>query len=135
MGSTSCVKCGANLIPNSFCSICGEVLYFKCSSCSMNTDERIHAYCHQLDSLDSNQNVYSKDSQLIKNYSNNQNQFTKIKLSSIKLSTIYWSNIFEFIKLVNKYWADAFSITIKSSTEAAYNNAPNCNFLIGMKII
>ena len=126
MGSTSCVKCGADLIPHSFCSVCGEVLYFTCSFCSMNTDERIHAYCQQLDSLDSNVNntCYidtnklnkKSDSQLIVDDSYMQNQLNdEIKSSSIKLSTTYWSNIFEFIKLINKYWTDAFSISINNS--------------------
>jgi hypothetical protein len=46
MGSTVCVSCGATLIPYTYCEACQDVLRFICSSCSMITDERIHAYCH-----------------------------------------------------------------------------------------
>jgi hypothetical protein len=49
MGSTLCVRCGAILIPSSYCEVCDNVLCFKCSSCSMITDERIHAFCQNAD--------------------------------------------------------------------------------------
>lgn len=45
MGSTVCVSCSATLLPHSYCDVCGKVLLFACSSCSLHTDERIHTYC------------------------------------------------------------------------------------------
>ena len=56
MGSTACVRCGANLVPYSYCDLCHDVLCFTCSSCSMNTIERIHEYCNQT-SIDNNNNI------------------------------------------------------------------------------
>jgi len=79
MGSTSCVRCGATLIPHSYCDVCNDVVCFTCSSCSMNTDERIHAYCRNIDTVNSNDiyiddiqrlMVETKSSQLIMNDSN-----------------------------------------------------------------
>ena len=34
-----------------YCDVCHRVLYFTCSSCSMNTDERIHVYCRNTDTV------------------------------------------------------------------------------------
>ncbi len=62
MGSTVCVRCGATLIPHSYCDVCNDVLCFTCSSCSMNTVERIHAYCHNASTL-SYDNIYLQDKQ------------------------------------------------------------------------
>ena len=104
MGSTVCVRCGATLMPHSYCDVCYDVLSFTCSSCSMNTDERIHVYCHNDSTLNYNSNSsYMKDmrcpnsSQLImddNHYINThyyiQNQFNdEIKYNSINLSTSY----------------------------------------------
>jgi hypothetical protein len=99
----------------------------------MNTDERIHAYCRHPDTVnDINIDVYLEDkqiqrresSQLIMNddhYANTQNQLNdKIKSSSINLSTSYWNNIFESIKLINRYWSKMFDIGIDNSP-GAYN--------------
>ena len=42
---------------------------------------------------------------------NLQNQLNdELKQNSIKLSTSYWSNIFECIKLINRYWTRVFNI-------------------------
>ena len=127
MGSTVCVRCGATLIPHSYCDVCHDVLRFTCSSCSMNTVERIHAYCHNASTLSYDDNIYLQDTQKLieepissqlvinNNYINThyymQNQLNdKIKDSSIKLSTSYWDSIFESIKLVNRYWIGIFNI-------------------------
>ena len=129
MGSTVCVRCGANLVPHSYCDICDDVLSFVCSSCSMNTIERIHAYCHNAHSLtNNNDNVYWQDSQepissqLVINdsYINTHNYIQnhlndKIKDSSIRLSASYWDNVFETIKLVNAYWSRTFNTGNSSS--------------------
>lgn len=96
------------------------------------TDERIHSYCQQADTLDRNTNsLYFQDtnkldkipnSQLNVDDSNTQDQLNdEIKSSLIKLSTIYWSNIFEFIKLINKYWADAFNTSTTNSVTISDN--------------
>jgi hypothetical protein len=127
MGSTVCVKCGANLVPNSYCDICHDVISFTCSSCSMDTVERIHAYSHNNFTLNNNNNLHLQDSQMSlkepisprfainDNYINThiyiQNQLNdKIKENSIKLSTSYWNNMFEAIQLVNAYWGRIINI-------------------------
>jgi|SoiMethySBSTD1v2_1073268.scaffolds.fasta_scaffold541399_2 hypothetical protein len=119
MGSTVCVRCGATLVPHSYCEVCQDVLCFICSSCSMNTVERIHAYCRNADIQNNTNNDIRKlvqipnSSQIVLNdgYNYIQNQLNdKIKDSSIKLSTSYWYSIFESIKLVNRYWIGTFNI-------------------------
>ncbi|HXW11566.1 MAG TPA: hypothetical protein VD694_02310 [Nitrososphaeraceae archaeon] len=123
MGSTVCVRCGANLIPHSYCDICHDVLCFICSSCSMNTIERIHTNCHNASTLGDNNNIYLQDPRELleepivinNNYINAhyyiQNQLNeKIKDNSIKLSKSYWDSTFEAIKLVNTHWNRIFNI-------------------------
>jgi hypothetical protein len=122
MGSTVCVRCGASLIPNSYCNICHDVLCFTCSSCSMITDERIHSYCLNTNIVNGNNSVQQlmgglnyPQITINNNYINThyhlQNQLNdELKHNSIKLSTSYWSNIFECIKLINRYWIRIFNI-------------------------
>lgn len=57
-----------------------------------------------------------RDTQLFPDDYITQNQLDDS--NSINLSTVYWSNIFEFIKLINKYWADSFNISINNSVTA-----------------
>ena len=117
MGSTSRVRCGSTLIPHSYCDVCNEVVCFICSSCAMNTDERIHTYCQ-------NNVTYIEDtktisSQLIMDNSSyyKENQFNdEMKYSLIKLSTSYWFNLFECIKLTSRYWRNIFNLGINSMT-------------------
>jgi hypothetical protein len=122
MGSTVCVRCGATLIPHSYCDVCQDVLRFVCSSCSMYTDERIHTYCRSTRI----QNRYDirklvqipNSSQIVLNdrYSYIQNQLSdEIKYNSLNLLTSYWDSIFESIKLVNRYWRRIFNIGNSSS--------------------
>ena len=127
MGSTVCVRCGATLIPHSYCDVCQDALRFKCSSCSMSTDERIHAYCHNA-SIHENNDIHLDTQQLMeepKSYQllvdntqyYTQNQFNdKIKYDSINISTSYWDSFFESIKLVNRYWSRIFNIGNSSSS-------------------
>ena len=111
------VRCDATLVPHLYCDLCDEVVCFICSSCSLNTDERIHAYCR-------NNSTYVEDTktksfQLIMDDSNysKQNQFNdEMKYSLIKLSTSYWFNLFECIKLVSRYWRNIFNLGINSMT-------------------
>ena len=127
MGSIVCVRCGAPLIPHSHCNACHDVLCFKCSSCSMITDERIHAYCLSAGIVNGIDNV-SQDIQKLSvrptsskiitsnNYISKcchlQNQFNEeLKYSSIKLSTSYWFNIFQSITSINRYWFSVFNIS------------------------
>lgn len=106
MGSTLCVRCGAILIPSSYCEVCDNVLCFKCSSCSMITDERIHAFCQNADIVNGLMN-----NGYFNNYDNLQNQLNdEIKHNSIKLSSSFWFNTFECIKLINKYWTKIYNI-------------------------
>jgi len=122
MGSTVCVRCGAILIPHSYCDVCQDVLRFVCSSCSMYTDERIHTYCRSTriqNSYDIRKLVQiPNSSQIVLNdrYSYIQNQLSdEIKYNSLNLLTSYWDSIFESIKLVNRYWRRIFNIGNSSS--------------------
>ena len=122
MGSTVCVRCGANLIPHSYCDVCHDVSCFTCSSCSMITDERIHSYCRNTNIVNSNNSIQQLMGELnypqitinnnyVDTHYNLQNQLNdELKQNSIKLSTSYWSNIFECIKLINRYWTRVFNI-------------------------
>ena len=131
MGSTICVRCGASLIPHSYCNACQDVLNFSCSSCSMNTDERIHAYCRNPDTVNNDLLLEHKQKLMPRSIMNDdyyvnthyymQNQLNdEIKSSSINLSTSYWNNIFESIKFLNRYWSKIFNIGIDNSP-VAYN--------------
>jgi hypothetical protein len=135
MGSTVCVRCGATLIPHSYCDLCHDVLCFTCSSCSMNTDERIHVYCHNTSIQNDDDGIYLQDTQKLMEeprsnqlllYNNQintqyyiQNQLNdEIKYNSISISTSYWDSIFESIRLVNRYWMRVFNIGNSSSSIA-----------------
>lgn len=135
MGSTICVRCGASLIPHSYCDVCHDVLRFTCSSCSMNTDERIHIYCKNNVTVNNNNHIYLQDEQklieypkslqlIMDNYYMNthyfmQKQFNdEIKDSSIRLSKSYWDNIFESVKLLNRYWKKILDVGINNSSIA-----------------
>ena len=130
MGSTLCVRCGATLIPHSYCDVCHDVLCFTCSSCSTSTDERIHAYCH-IASIHQNNNGIRLDTQQLmeepKSYQllvDNTQYYIQdqlndeIKYNSINLSTSYLNSMFESIKLVNRYWSRIFNIGNSSSSIA-----------------
>ena len=92
MGSTVCVRCGATLIPHSYCDVCQDVLRFVCSSCSMYTDERIHTYCRST-RIQNNYDIRKlvqipNTSQIVLNdsYSYIQNQLSdEIKYNSLNL--------------------------------------------------
>ena len=122
MGSTVCVRCGATLIPHSYCDVCQDVIRFVCSSCSMYTDERIHTYCRST-RIQNNYDIRKlvqipNSSQIVLNdrYSYIQNQLSdEIKYNSLNLLTSYWDSIFESIKLVNRYWRRIFNIGNSSS--------------------
>jgi predicted amidophosphoribosyltransferase len=122
MGSTVCVRCGATLIPHSYCDVCQDVLRFVCSSCLMYTDERIHTYCRST-RIQNNYDIRKlvqipNSSQIVLNdrYSYIQNQLSdEIKYNSLNLLTSYWDSIFESIKLVNRYWRRIFNIGNSSS--------------------
>ena len=93
----------------------------------MNTDERIHAYCQNPDTVnDINIDIYLEDKQMQRPESSQlimdedhyhiQNQLNdEIKYNSINISTSYWNNMFESIKLINRYWSKIFNIGINSS--------------------
>ncbi len=121
MGSTVCVSCGATLMPHSYYDVCQDVLRFICPSCSFLTDERIHANCLNIGIQKSNNDIRKSvgildSSQIVMTdrYNYMQNQFNeKIKYNSINLFTTYWNNIFESIRLVNRYWMRIFTIGCK----------------------
>jgi hypothetical protein len=90
----------------------------------MNTDERIHAYCRNF-YTDNNDLPVENKQKLIQRpitydddyYVDSQNHLNdEIKYNSINLSTSYWNNVFESIKLVNRYWTAIFNIGINSSS-------------------
>lgn len=126
MGSTLCVRCGAILIPRSYCDVCDNVLCFICSSCSMITDERIHAFCQNANIVIgcTNRNkdlqellIEPNSPQIIMNnsylnfYYSLQNKLNdELKHNSIRLSSSFWFNIFESIRLINRYWTKLFNI-------------------------
>jgi hypothetical protein len=98
----------------------------------MNTDERIHAYCRNSDTVnDINIDIYLEDKQMQRPESSQlimdedhyhiQNQLNdEIKYNSINISISYWNNMFESIKLINRYWSKIFNIGINSS-HVVYN--------------
>lgn len=106
MGSTVCVRCGSTLVPYLYCEVCQDVLCFICSSCSMFTDERIHAYCRNSD-IQSNSNIRKSvqtpsSSRIVLNGRNNyiQNQLNEeIKYNSINLSASYIDGIFSEVDM------------------------------------
>jgi hypothetical protein len=120
MGSTVCVRCGATLIPHSYCDVCQDVLRSICSSCSMYTDDRIHAYCCNTDIRNSNDvrrfaqiphssQIVLDDDLYVNNHTYVQSQLSdEIKNNSINLFASYSENIFESIRLVNGYWSKIF---------------------------
>ncbi|HZA70233.1 MAG TPA: hypothetical protein VE548_11090 [Nitrososphaeraceae archaeon] len=123
MGSTICVRCGETLIPHSYCDTCQDVLRFRCSSCLMYTDERIHVYCRNGSTLNNNNHTCLEDtrklvqipnsSQIILNDDHNYIDYyfnDEIKYNSINLFTSYWEGIFYSIKLANRYWRKIFNI-------------------------
>lgn len=52
MSSTSCVRCGSDLVPFSYCKVCNQVIRLVCSSCNMISDERFHLYCKEVSKKD-----------------------------------------------------------------------------------
>jgi hypothetical protein len=89
----------------------------------MNTDERIHAYCRNnaiyLEDTKTKSSLLIMDDYYINSNYYKQNQFNdEIKYSLIKLSTSYWFNLFECIKLVNRYWRKIFTFDINNSSIA-----------------
>jgi hypothetical protein len=101
----------------------------------MNTDERIHVYCHNTSIQNDDDGIYLQDTQKLMEeprsnqlllYNNQintqyyiQNQLNdEIKYNSISISTSYWDSIFESIRLVNRYWMRVFNIGNSSSSIA-----------------
>jgi hypothetical protein len=95
----------------------------------MITGERIHSYCQNVDTANYISNdMRLNDTQIVMQrpiiedqYANThyyvQNQLNdEIKNNSIILSTSYWNNVFESIKLVNRYWSKIFNIGINNSS-------------------
>lgn len=93
----------------------------------MRTDERIHMCCNNIGTINSNDGIYLQESQQIMDNSNSsqliigdnyvnthlymQNRLNnEIKDSSIKLTTSYWTHVFESIKLINRSWSKIFNI-------------------------
>lgn len=132
MGSTLSVRCGAILIPRSYCDVCDDVVCFMCSSCSMITDERIHSYCQNANIVNGHTNrnqdlqevliepnspQITMNNGYLNNYYNLQKQLNdELKHNSIRLSSSFWFNIFESIKLINRYWTKIFNIGDTAST-------------------
>ena len=91
----------------------------------MNTDERIHVYCRDGDTINNNDKDINlkitykliekpKSSQL--NQKQKQQLTDELKSSSIDLSASYWNNIFDYFKMVNRYWTTIFYIGINKSS-------------------
>lgn len=132
MGSTLSVRCDAILIPRSYCDVCDDVVCFMCSSCSMITDERIHSYCQNANIVNGHTNrnqdlqevliepnspQITMNNGYLNNYYNLQKQLNdELKHNSIRLSSSFWFNIFESIKLINRYWTKIFNIGDTAST-------------------
>jgi hypothetical protein len=84
----------------------------------MNTDERIHVYCRNINTDNNDLLLENKQRPIMDDDYDVNSQIDlndEIKYISINLSTSYWNNIFESIKLANKYWAKIFDIGIDSS--------------------
>ncbi len=95
----------------------------------MNTDERIHVLCRGIDNANNNNNNgIREDTQKLMqmpiiddSYSNThyyiQNQLNEeLKYNSINFSTSYWNNVFESMKMINRYWAKILNIGIDNSS-------------------
>ena len=60
--------------------------------------------------------IVLNDDLYVNNHTYIQNQLNdEIKNNSINLLASYWENIYEFIKLVNRYWRRIFCIGNSSS--------------------
>jgi len=89
----------------------------------MNTDDRIHVYCRNRSIVNNDLGKQKlmprpilEDDCYVNTHYYIQNQLNdEIKSSSINLSTSYWNNIFESIKLINKFWSKIFNIGINIS--------------------
>jgi hypothetical protein len=84
----------------------------------MNTDERIHVYCRNFNTDNNDLLLENKQRPIMDDDYDVNSQIDlndEIKYISINLSTSYGNNIFESIKLANKYWTKIFDIGIDSS--------------------
>ena len=124
VGSTICVRCGAGLIPHSYCDVCYGVLCFTCSSCYLNTDERIHFYCRNIDDPKLNDKQKLMYESIMNKLHVNNHYYIQYQLNDvtrnnlISLLTAHWDNIFKSIKIVNRYWSELFKIGINGFTKA-----------------
>jgi hypothetical protein len=128
MGSTLCVRCGANLKAYSYCGICHEIISCACSACSLTTDERTHLDCQYIDTMNNINSLRSQEKQKYLNslpiqsvhtktetYYASQNQLNEeMKYTSIKLLESCWNNLFESIRLANMFWSQVSSTSINS---------------------
>jgi hypothetical protein len=135
LGSTVCVRCGATLIPHSYCDVCHDVFVyvcFACSSCSMNTDERIHVYCSNASALSTDGYTCLQNTRKLKESKSypilvDNNQYyiqdqlnDEIKYNSTNISTSYLNIVFDSIKLISRHWSRIFNIGNSSFSIAGY---------------
>ena len=98
----------------------------------MNTDERLHTFCSNPDTVnndlllgdkqslmqtpESSELIMDNDYYVNTHYYVQNKLNNEIKHNSINISTSYWNNVFESIKLVNSYWTKISNIGIDNSS-------------------
>ena len=125
MSSTSCVKCGSDLVPFSYCKVCNQVVRFVCSSCNMISDERYHLYCKEVSKNPVNQLQSKKERVrgqiLINTVESSMIRRTKLVLKSTKMMTM------RLVCHLKIRWYDYLISSFSSFVKSVHDNQDQMN--------